>query len=156
MFVILVLISLLTAQCSVFESMFRSKLSENKTGIVDVKDVSSKTMGILLHFFYTGNLLPSWKDDDTVVEFAYAVGKYQLENILKLLDDVLGSRDENDATYTDLKLLDLAQNLGLKTAEKELLERIKKTTIKVNSAMELFALYGIKKRSEVKTIDSKF
>lgn len=122
--------------------MFRSDLSENQTGIVNVKDVSSKTMEIFLHFFYSGELRPSWKDQDTVVEFTYAVGKYQLTNVLKMLDDVLGSRDEMNATYTDVQLLDLAQKLNLKTAEKELMERIRRTLGKVNTGSEFLALWG--------------
>ncbi len=135
--------------------MFRSNLSENKTGVVIVKDITSKTMDILLHFFYTGELLPAWKNDDTVVEFAYAVGKYQLTSILKLLDEVLAHRDERDATFTDVQLLDMVQKQGLETAEKELLERIKKTTSRVNSGMDLFALYGIMPRREIKIPEFK-
>lgn len=124
--------------------MFRSEFSENQTGIVNVKDITAKTMGIFLHLFYSGELLPSWKDQDTVVEFTYAVGKYQLTNVLEMLDDVLGSRDKEDATYTDIQLLNLAHKLDLKCAEAELVERIKRTTSKVNSRVELFSLYGIK------------
>ncbi len=131
------------AQCPVFDSMFRSDLSENKTGIVNVKDVNSKTMGILLHFFYSGELLPSWKDNDTVVEFTYAVAKYQLTNLLAMLDEVLGSRDEEDATQTDVQLLELAKKLDLKNAEQELMERIRNTLGKVNKVEDFLALWGI-------------
>ncbi len=88
--------------------MFRTDFSENQTGIVIVKDVAAKTMKILLHLFYAGELLPSWKDPDTVVELTYAAGKYQLTNVLKLLDEVLGSRDEEDATSIDVQLFELA------------------------------------------------
>lgn len=131
------------AQCPVFESMFRSDFSENQTGIVNVEDLNAKTMGIFLHMFYSGELLSSWKDPDTVVEFTYAAGKYQLTDVLKLLDDVLGVRDEEDASYTDVQLLDLAQKLNLKTAEKELLERIKRGMAKITSGEEFFNLCGI-------------
>jgi hypothetical protein len=131
-----------TAHCVVFDSMIRSKMSEDQTGIVDVQDVTGKTMSILLHYFYSGELLPSWKDEDTVVEFTYAAGKYQLTGILELLDHVLGSRDEEDATQTDVLLLDLAAKLGLKNAEKKLLERIVAKTTKIQSRDELFGLYG--------------
>ncbi len=130
------------AQCPVFESMFRSDFSESRTGIVNVKDVTAKTMGIFLHLFYSGELLPSWKDPDTVVEFTYAVGKYQVTNVLKLLDGLLGSRDDEDATLTDVQLLDLAQKLDLKTAERELVDRIKKRMAKITSGEEFFALCG--------------
>lgn len=123
--------------------MFRSKMSEDQTGIVDVKDITEKTMSILLHYFYSGELLPSWKDEDTVVEFTYAAGKYQLTGILELLDDVLGTRDEEDATQTDVRLVDLAAKLGLKNAEKKLLERIADKTEKVKSRDSLFRLYGL-------------
>lgn len=129
-------------QCPVFDTMFHSEFSEERTGIVNVKDVSAKTMGIFLQLFYTWELLPSWKDEDTVAEFTYAVGKYQLTNVLELLNGVLGSRDEKDATHTDFRLLDLARKLNLTTAEKELLERIKRTVSKVESSEGLFELYG--------------
>ncbi|MES2287311.1 MAG: hypothetical protein V4547_16585 [Bacteroidota bacterium] len=109
---------------------------------MNVTDVGAKTTKILLHLFYAGELLPSWKDTDTVVEFTYAVGKYQLTNVLKLLDEVLGSRDEEDDTSIDVQLLDLAQKLDLKTAEKELVERIKRQVPKVTSGAEFFAVYG--------------
>lgn len=122
--------------------MFRSDLVENRTGIVNVEDVSAKTMGIFLHLFYTGELLPGWKDEDTVVEFVYAVGKYKLTAVLKLMDEVLGIRDDEDAFHTDIKLLDLATKLDLKKAEKDLLVRIKKAMNKVESGDDFFSLYG--------------
>ncbi len=140
---LIILLFYFAAQCPVFESMFRSDLTENKTGVVNVTDVSAKTMGIILHFLYSGELLPSWKDDDTVVEFTYAVAKYQLTNVLALLDDVLGSRDEEEATQTDVQLLELAEKLELKTAEQELMERIRKKLCQVNRGSEFLALWGI-------------
>ncbi len=123
--------------------MFRSKLSENQTGVVNMKDISGKTMGIFLHYFYSGELLPSWSDSDTVVEFTYAAGKYQVTKILELLDEVLASWNEEDATHTDIRLLELAGKLGLKTAENKLFEKVVGTTTKLNGREELFALYGI-------------
>lgn len=134
---------MLLAQCPVFESMFRSDFSENQTGIVNVKDVTGKTMGILLHLFYAGQLLPAWKDLDTVAEFTYAVGKYRLTNVLKLLDGVLGNRDDEDASFVDARLLSLARKLDLKTAEKELVVRIKNGIAKISTGVEFFDLCGI-------------
>ncbi len=126
--------------------MFRSGLSESKTDIVNVKNVNVKTIEILLHFFYSGELLPSWKDTDTIVESTYAVSKYQLTDVLTMLDDVLGSHDEEEATYQDVQLLELAQKLDLKIAEQELLERIRKTLCKVTKGTEFLALWDIEKK----------
>lgn len=125
--------------------MFRSDLTENRSGVVVVNDVNAKTMEILVHYFYTGELLPTWKDDDTVLEFTYASGKYQLTEVLKLLDNVLGSRDTADATHTDVELLGMAHKLHLKTAENELIQRIRTTTNKMNTTTELFTLWGVQK-----------
>lgn len=123
--------------------MFRSDLSETKTGTVKVEDINGKTMKLVLHYFYTGRVLPFWREPDTVVEFTYAAEKYQMTGVLNFLDEVLGIRDEEDASYVDVLLLKLANKLGLKVAERQLLERIKKTTAKVDSVEEFFQLYDL-------------
>lgn len=123
--------------------MFNSETLESCTGLVNVDDVSEKTMKILLHYFYTSELLPTWRDEDTVVEFTYSAGKYQMTYVLELLDDLLGSEADAEVTYRDVQLLNVAGKLSLKNAETRLLQQIKDKMMKVKASDELFKLFGL-------------
>lgn len=81
-------------------------------------------MELILHYIYTGELLPNWCDLDMIVEFTYAAGKYQLEDVLEYLDNKLGSvvGVPKDDTWkrTGAELADLSLKLGLNTASTEI------------------------------------
>lgn len=125
--------------------MFRSKLTEDKTGIVNVDDICEKTMQIILHYFYTGQLLPNWKDKDVIVEFIYAAGKYQMCEVLDminngLLEDIEGS---DSKVGCEMELLSMLHKLTLENAEAWLMKRIVRATNKAKSSAELLALFGV-------------
>lgn len=130
---------ILSARSSYFASMFsRGAFKEGSSGVIQMDDLSGKTIELLLHYIYTGQLLKCWKEEDVIVEFTYAVGKWQLTEIIELLDDVLGNVQEQ-VTSTTAVLLDLANKLSLKKAEAELLKRISKFTVSVENAEEYLA-----------------
>ncbi len=104
--------------------MFRNNYIENNTGTVNVEDISWKTMGILLHFFYSGQLLPTWRDQDTIVEFLYATGKYQITEVLEILDLSVGVQENTDEL--DQQLMDITSKLVLRNAEARLMRNINK------------------------------
>lgn len=102
--------------------MFRPEFTETITGTVQVDDISSKTMKVLLKYWYTGKLQPSWRDSDVIVEFTYAAGKYQMTQVLQMLDEVLGY--DNNTHKTDIDMLKLLDKLSLKNAESRMLKRL--------------------------------
>jgi hypothetical protein len=112
--------TIMKAQCPVFASMLTCDLSENATGIIGMTDISSKTMKIILRYFYIGVLLPSWRDPDTIVEFVYGAGKYQMTEVLELLDDMLGRNSVGDAGILHVRLIDLAGKIKMYKAEARL------------------------------------
>lgn len=101
-------------------------------------------MKILLKYWYTGELLPSWEDDDIVVEFTYAAGKYEMTQVLKMLDDLLGIAVKN--SEKSIELLKMAQVFSLNYAEARLLKQIVQKVSKIASGadfLDMFALTNI-------------
>ncbi len=115
---------IICARSEVFRTMFQqSQMTEVQKGEVRVKDIPAKTMKVLLHFLYTGQLLQDeWYKTDTLVELLYAAGKYQLEDLLSFLDQVVGLLC-NERNM--VKLINLARKLNLKKAEEDLFNFIK-------------------------------
>ncbi len=137
--------------------MLNCDLSEKTTGIIEMSDITSKTMKIILHYFYVGELLPFWRDPDTIVEFTYAAGKYQMTEVLELLDDLLGRKDAYDVDHSDVQLINLAGKLKLGKAEERLLEVIVKR-IKIyaqyrTSVNDIFTLFGFEVEEKAELAD---
>jgi len=126
----------------VFAAMLSCDLSENATGVIRMTDICGKTMKLLLHYFYTGELLPSWRDPDIIVEFTYAAGKYQVASVLELLDDILGRYSGGVVSDKDIQLLNLAGKLKLVNAEGRLLKEIVAEIKKTETSGQLFELFG--------------
>ncbi|CAL8113358.1 unnamed protein product [Orchesella dallaii] len=106
---------LLTARSPVFKAMFETDMQEGLSGFVDVGDISSKSMSVLFHYMYTGQLHEDWKDvPDEVI---YGAEKYGLEGLLEYCDKMLGTICNQDNTEN---LLKVAQLYSLKTAESEI------------------------------------
>ncbi len=137
--------------------MLNSDLSESSSGVVRVDDSSAKTMKVILHYFYTGDLLIN---DNVIVELTYAAGKYQMTHVLELLDGILGWNEEQEVSYSDVQLLSLAGKLSLKKAEAKLLEIIVAKIQKVTTSEALYELFGYEKEEifEIaeKLVDEKF
>lgn len=115
---------MLAARSAVFARMFQSRMRENQTGQVEVADVSSVVMKIILHFLYTGTLLKNWnmvKPD----ELLYAAAKYEVHDLLEFLDVVVGRICTIDNAG---KLLNLARKLNLKRAEDDLFNFVKNSS----------------------------
>lgn len=129
--------------------MLGSDFLEGSSDEVIVDDVGAKTMQILLKYWYSGELLPSWRDDDIIVEFIYATGKYQITKVLNMLDDFLGL--ELKASEVTVELLRMVQNLGLKNAEAKLLTHIIHKISQVTSGSELLDLVS----SEANNLEEK-
>lgn len=115
---------LLAARSVVFSSMFESKMKENSTGIVEIADVSSKVMKIILHFLYTGTLLENWSKVN-IVELLYTSAKYEVNDLMEYLDNVIGQM----CTVKNVgKLMNLVKKLNLKRAENDLFVFIKNSS----------------------------
>ncbi len=123
--------------------MFNSGNLETSIDTVKVDDVSEVTMKILQHYFYTHELLPFWCDEDNIVEFTYAAGKYQLAHVLELLDDHLGMEVDGDIGNRHVQLLSLAAKWCLKKAEMRLLQQVKDKVKIVEGSGEVFKLFSI-------------
>lgn len=121
--------------------MFGSDFLERSTGLVNVDDISAKTMKILLHYWYSGELLPSWKEADTIVEFTYSAGKYQMTNILQMLNEVIGW--DLEASAFDVPLLKITHQLFLKNAEDRLLKRIVYKIGQAKRGAEILDLFNL-------------
>lgn len=121
--------------------MFRSDFLECSTGQLNVDDISAKTMKILLTYWYTGELLPSWKDEDYVAEFTYAAGKYQMEQVLNMLNESLGK--DFTASHEGVELLKMVEKLSLKDAECSMLKRIVDKVSQVTSGVELLEMFSL-------------
>lgn len=117
--------------------MFRSTLKEEQSGIIELDDLSGKTVNVLLDYIYSAKINPDWCEPSVIVEFTYAAGKYQFAEVLQFLDEEVGK-------YCDLSnvgsLLSLASNLALRNAEAVLLNYIKVNGIK--SAENFFKVFG--------------
>lgn len=94
--------------------MFPKQFSEQNVSTIEILDVPSQTIKLLLQYWYTGELLSSLANDDTVVEFLSAVGKFQITELLEMLDSTLGS-SETMGTRQQIDLLRLANKFLLKT-----------------------------------------
>lgn len=110
--------SILKSGSRVFERMLESGMSEQATGVIEVKDVPGRVMEILLQYIYTGNLIPDWKEPEIILEFVYAAGKYELLSLLESLDNALGQLELS--SELELLVLELSTKLNLKTAEEKL------------------------------------
>lgn len=122
--------------------MFRNEFSEGATGIIRLEDISEKNMKILLRYWYTGELLPSLFDEDTVVEFTYAAGKYQMTDVLQLLNETIGQWNFKNVSKVDVQLLDLSEKLSLEKMEANLLKRIDFHIRNTEQKKDLLNLFG--------------
>lgn len=123
--------------------MLDSDLSEASNGVVKLDDISAETMKTILHYFYTGELLIEMNASN-IVEFTYAAGKYQMHQVLELLDNLLG-RSDKEASNQDVQLLSLTGKLSLKNAESRFLNRIVTKIQRVKRSEQLFELFGFEK-----------
>lgn len=119
--------------------MFPKQFSEQSVSTIEILDVPGQTIRLLLQYWYTGELLSSWADDDTVVEFLSAVGKFQITELLEMLDSTLGS-SETKGTRQQIDLLRLANKFLLKNAQQKLTDKIIESITKIRKPDELLAL----------------
>lgn len=97
--------------------MLRTDMTEARTGVINCGDVCGKAMESFLYYIYTGKLMENWKDPEVICDFLLAAHKYQLQSLVKYLNENI-SKVCN--IKTTCKLLVLAKTLDLKVAEKEL------------------------------------
>lgn len=129
---------ILSKRSQVFKAMLSLDMQEGKSGIIQCADLSGKCVQMLIHFIYTGSMAKEWADSDVIWEFTYAADKYQLLDLLELIDESLGNVCKaQDA----LKMLKLANWISLlKNAEKKLLERVMLQFSNVGNIASLSAL----------------
>lgn len=106
----------------VFETMFQHQMKETNTGVIEITDLHSKTISVLLHFIYTGTLLKNWSTSEVIIELVNAAHKYQLKDLCEFLDQVVGNLCDKETVG---KLFNLAKKLSMKKAEKDLFEYMK-------------------------------
>lgn len=123
-----------------FESMFRSKMQEEKTREVLVKDVSGPAMEILIKFWYTGKLASNWKEPNVLADFVRGVGKYGIPEILDFLDKALG---EEDSITNSIELVELTNKFNLKQAEKNLVRKMVRNASDADTLEELCDALGL-------------
>lgn len=111
-------------------------------------------MGILLRYVYTGELDQTWQDEDIIVEFTKAAGRYRMTELLSMIDKALGKEGEDRARNCHILLLPLTQKYSLKNAESMLLNRIAKTVNVARISKELFSLFGYEIPRDLKSTTS--
>ena len=99
--------------------MLTSNMKEGNERVIKLQDIGGETLKVLLNYFYTGDLLPSWNSAEVIVELTNAAGEYQIEELREFLDSVLGKVCDLDNL---LPLISLAQKLSMKNAVRDLLE----------------------------------
>jgi len=102
----------------VFAAMLDTDMIEANAGVLELPDISSKALKVLLNFLNTGDLLPEWRETEVIVELTNAAAKYQLQDLLQFLDGTMGKV----CTLENVgALATLARLLSLKVAEEELM-----------------------------------
>lgn len=95
--------------------MFMYDMKESQTRIVQIPDITSKAMNIIIRYIYSGELDSHW--NKFLDELIYAADKYQLNNLLNYFDKNLISICN---TGNVAILLMLANTHNLQTAMVEL------------------------------------
>jgi hypothetical protein len=87
--------NILASRCDYFSALFNmANCVENKTGCVDIKDISAQTMKALLKFIYQGEASESDLDFDLLI----AADKYRfLDLVLQCEDHILSGLSEKSA-----------------------------------------------------------
>jgi len=122
--------SFLPARSPVFAAMLRTDMVEANTATIELPDISSKALEILLIFICTGELKLEWTQSQVIVELTNAAAKYQLRDLLEFLDLVLGQVCTLENVGV---LLILAHQLSLKTAEEALVAFMKRKGISIST-----------------------
>ncbi|XP_043479772.1 speckle-type POZ protein B-like [Leptopilina heterotoma] len=104
--------AILTIQSPVFAAMFNSKMSEELTSIVQIKDIKPTIFQQMLNFIYNVEI----KDLDKVaLELFYAAEKYQLEELKTNCINNLHKNLSAKTVIDTLKMADLHSLSELKT-----------------------------------------
>ncbi len=134
-------LELLASRSNVFLRMLESNKKDGPKRIVEVTEVSSAVLKIILHFLYTGTLLENWKTVSTE-ELVFAAASYEIHDLLEFLDEVVGQICTMDNAG---KLMRLARKMKLKRAEKDLF-----TFIKISSeSFDQFEKFMVDSKSDI-------
>jgi len=83
---------MLAARSEVFAAMLRHEFQEKQTSRVDVKEIDSETMELLLSYIYTGHV--SDFKNVSVVELFKAADRYRLDHLKQMCEEELVNRVE--------------------------------------------------------------
>eukprot|EP00928_Gymnodinium_smaydae_P054692 TRINITY_DN38424_c0_g1_i1.p1 TRINITY_DN38424_c0_g1~~TRINITY_DN38424_c0_g1_i1.p1 ORF type:complete len:373 (+),score=56.48 TRINITY_DN38424_c0_g1_i1:34-1152(+) len=116
---------ILSAASEVFEQMFSHRMSESKTGIVELPDISRASMRVFLRLIYTGQINPEdWEPSPDsaqaevpfpiLVEVLVLAKKYLIPDVVSEIVQVLKSRLARAQTEKDVQAFEDIFALGIK------------------------------------------
>ncbi|XP_043479795.1 TD and POZ domain-containing protein 4-like [Leptopilina heterotoma] len=123
--------AILATQSSVFAAMFNSKMSEELTSIVEIKDIKPKTFQQMLNFIYNIQVEDL---DELALELFHVAEKYHLED-LKI--NCVNNLKKNLSLKTVIKTLEMADLYSLFDLKSECLKLLLKEWEAVHKSEEL-------------------
>lgn len=128
----LVKTDILSSRSPVFQAMSQSCKWKEGEGSLVLKELSGKTVKVLLHHLYGGVLLKDdWKAEDVILELTWAAQKYQLDSLSDFLDKILPVINFNN-TDVLARLALLAKRLKMENAERGLFSKLKETATDID------------------------
>ena len=87
--IILVHKAIISKESDVFQRMIEVDMIESNRGEVQIVDMNVQTVQAMIHFIYTGKLLPSI-DENSIKQLYMASDKYMIRSLKNKLEEIEG------------------------------------------------------------------
>lgn len=106
-----------TAKSPVFRAMLSAGMKESKESRIQISDIGSNAMAVILEYLYTNNVNSYW--ENFPLEIAHGAAKYNLPNLMEFCDkNFIRACNVTNA----LELYKMAKLHGLQNAMREIAE----------------------------------
>lgn len=82
--------------------MLLADMEDSKSGIINIPDLSSRAMDVILHHIYTGKVDPSC--NQIIEEVVYGADKYNLPELIEYCDKIMITVCDKENALALLKL----------------------------------------------------
>ncbi|XP_043479834.1 speckle-type POZ protein-like [Leptopilina heterotoma] len=110
--------NILASQSPVFAAMFKNKMTEGLTSVVEIDDIKPAIFQQMLNFIYTDRLENL---EESAIEFLYVAEKYQLEKLKNLC---INSLNNKLSLKSVIKTLEVAELYSVELLKNECLKFI--------------------------------
>lgn len=107
---------ILASRSPVFAAMFKNKMNEELTSVVEIDDIKSNILQQMLNFIYTDQVEDL---EESAFELIYVAEKYQLENLKSMC---INSLNDNMSINSVLKTLEIAELYSVDLLKSECLQ----------------------------------